>query len=173
MMTPVNTKASGTSTAAGPSENPWDTINQVVAQALGTKIQGRHISNHNLANRLFLANQKLGQSMGLSEDVLKQVTPFPSPTNNTFILNENPNLADLLTLLTAQPQPKPEQSQPEPITPAPPTATQAPAPASKWPRWLWPLVASLGIAGSSALTTWAMWPESPPDVNADLEVTAR
>lgn len=176
MMTPVNNGTGGASSASGSSENPWDTIQQMVAGTIGTKIQGRHISNHNLASRLFLANQGLGKSMGLSEEIMRQITPFPVPSNNTFIMNENPGVAELLShMLTAQ------QSRPDVPLPTAPVATPAPAPVpqapatqpqSTWKNWLWPAIAAAGIATAGG-TALALWPDAPPDVTADYEVTAR
>lgn len=185
MMTPVTSGAGGAPpSASGSSENPWDTIQQIVAGAIGTKLQGRHIGNWHLANQLFLGSQKLGKDMGLSEEIMRQIAPFPPvPSNNTFILNENPAMAELLAQVLAAQQPQPQPTAPAAPAPAPapaPTpvvasvAEQAP-PAAKvagWKRYLWPAIAAAGLAAAGG-TAVALWPDAPPPVTADYEVTVR
>lgn len=174
MMKPVN-GVGGSAAAADPASNPtpYSTMQEIVAGAAEAKIQARHIGNHNLAEKAYISRQSLCKQLGLSEEVMRNVTPYPCPGNNSIVVNDTGSLVEVIKFLAQQNH---APSQPStPPTPAPPqqpgmvTVPNEPRTASKW---LLPVVAALGIGGA-ATTAYVMWPDAPPPVEANYEVSAR
>lgn len=177
MMTPVTNGVGGTNTAANPTvQNPWEIIQEIVAQGFAPKLQGRHISNHHLAEQMYLHRQSLGRTMKLPSDVLANITPYPAPVSHTTIVNDQQPLVELLAAMLAQNAPQATPETPKPTADAkptpPPVASQAAAQARQWPKWMLPLVAALGLS-SVATTAYVLWPDSPPPIEANYEVSAR
>jgi hypothetical protein len=55
-----------------------DLVRGVIGKYLGEKIKRQNILNQNGANLVYLHGQDIGRKLGLPEDVLDNVTPFPA-----------------------------------------------------------------------------------------------
>lgn len=198
---------SGAAYAAAPSsprisqssaEQTQQLARDLVANGFLPKLQGRHISNHGLAERLYLGRHALGQALGLSSSVLDKLTPFPpQPGNNTFIVNDQQPVLEVLAQLVATLAQKPADTPPVPTPPVtppvtpppvvtPPVVTPTPDPVTPDPitpiegavsslrQWLWPLIAAAALSGIGG-SAWYFWPSAPApsDVVADFKATIR
>jgi hypothetical protein len=146
-------------------------LNALIAEGMAPKIQARHLANHHLAEQMYLARHKLADAMGMDDAVRKQITPFPTPTTNTTVLNDNAALVALLERMMDNQTQAPAAAQPAPTpTPAVERTSSMTAP---WRKGVWGAIAAAAIATAGG-TAYALWPAEPaPAITAELEAIIR
>jgi hypothetical protein len=100
-------------------------LDDLVKAYLGEKIKRINIMNQNGANLAFLHGKSVGRNLGLSQEDLASITPFPAPTNITITSGADDSVKN--------------------------TGSESPT-RSRLLSWLAPLLIGIGGAGTGVVT---------------------